>query len=954
MGTDWRAALYLIVALAGAWGALGQSNERCAVDGPRTDCGWLGINELGCQARGCCWAPVFDSNSPNKPWCFYKSRVASAYDITSMRETDLGLEGELQLTTSGLPYLGRDIKQLKLSVQFETKGRLHVKISDLADSRWTVPESLLPRPSVSTAASDPLYTFNYERSPFSFSVVRNEDGDVLFDTMQHSLFFKQQYLELSSSISGSAALYGIGERTRSEGIRLQRDGVPTTLWNKDTAAADADTNLYGSHPFLMAIAEGGNAHGIFLLNSNGMDVLLDESTIAYRTLGGVLDFYFFLGPTPKDVIQQYQEVIGKPMMPPGWSLGFHQCRWGYRNVQELDTVIESYRAADIPLEAMWTDIDYMDGFRDFTLDQKNFDLPQMQALVTKLHDAGQRWVPIIDPGIKVDPGYPAYDIGIREDIFLKDTDGKRYIGKVWPGAVHFPDWFHPRAQDYWTEQLRQFHDTLVPFDGIWIDMNEASNFCQAPFETLESKGLGRRGLSEAAACSQNISLHLDLEYPPYRINNAEKTAPLSEKTIPVSIVHHDGTFEYDAHNLYGFMEAQLTHKAVEDILNERPFVLTRSSFSGSGKYTAHWSGDNSATWDDLRWSIGSILNSNLFGMPLVGADICGFNLQTTEELCTRWVSLGAFYPFSRAHSDHYPQELYLWDSVADAARKALKMRVRLIPYLYTAFKKANTEGGMVASPLWYEFPTDTNTYDNSRQYLLGSGVLVSPVLEEGHDHVDAYIPEGTWYNIWDYSAIQGPQTAYLPCPLGEIQVHVRAGTIIPMQRAANTTKQAAAGPLDLIVALPPSGEGLQSTLQNVDQYADGAVYMDRGAVAVNGPDSFTVNFEARVSGQRGRLVATTTFGGNALTAQHVPNLGNVTVLGVECGGQPQDPFWQEAASFSNIIVSGVRVTVNHAEYPPNSAVYDSQNGVLQLRDLNGDLAHDVVIEWGCEYSLSTV
>ncbi|CAD7697322.1 unnamed protein product [Ostreobium quekettii] len=868
MGTPgmilWALAALAALSLAGAG-----SNERCVSDGPRRDCGWMGINDLACEARGCCWAPVFDSNAPNRPWCFYKSAAVSEYEMASVRETGVGFVGELHQTTSGLPYLGPDIKQLKLSVDYETSSRLHVKISDLEDKRWAVPESLMPRPAASRAATNPLYTFSFEQRPFGFAVARNEDGNVLFDTNGHSLFFKNQYLELTSPVPESSALYGIGERTRSDGIRLQRNGVPTTMWNKDTAAADADTNLYGSHPFLMAIEEGGNAHGIFLLNSNGMDVVLTESTISYR--------------------------------------------WGYSNVEEVETVVKQYEKADIPLEAMWTDIDYMDGFRDFTLDPNNFGMSQMRTLVKKLHANGQRWVPIIDPGIKVDPGYPAYDDGIREDIFLKDVKGVRYIGKVRTGRTR-------RA---------------------WVLLVLAC-----------TPDLGRKGFRGDIACSQNISLNLHLELPPYSINNANRAAPLSEKTIPVSLVHHDGTPEYDAHNLYGFSEAVLTHRALADILTERPFVLTRSSFAGSGKYAAHWSGDNSATWDDLRWSIGSVLNSNLFGMPLVGADICGFNGQTTEELCARWISLGAFYPFSRAHSNRYPQELYLWDGVAAAARKALKMRVRLIPYLYTAFKKAASEGGTVASPLWYEFPQDANTHNNSRQFLLGSGLLVSPVLEEGADHVEAYIPEGTWYNIWDYSVVQGPQALLLPCPLGEIQVHLRAGTVIPMQRAARTTKEAAAGPLDLVVALPPPGAGRAPGLRHGDQHAEGTVYMDEGAAAVDGPDSLTVRFSARVSGQRGHLITAAALRDGAST-KSVPSLGTVTVLGAECG-YPEHPGKQAGGSLLTGMRARMRAKVNDVEHPSNSVRYDAERRVLELAAVNGDLTRGAVIKWGCEYDFPAV
>lgn len=931
------------------------SGEMCAASGPRVDCGWLGITANLCEERGCCWSPVYNENGEaanGVPWCYQKSVADSAYKMTSQKDTDAGFEGQLDLISSALRYLGPDTDQLRLTVSFETESRLHVKITDWMGKRWQVPESLLPRLGPTELTKDTLYDFSYQENPFGFSVVRKDNGEVLFNTSGNSLFFKDQYLEVTSPIPASASLYGFGERTGSAGLQLPRNGVPITIWNKDTSCTDTNTNLYGSHPFLLDLREGGNTHGVFLMNSNGMDVVLTQSSISYRILGGVLDFYFFLGPTPREVLQQYQEVIGKPVLPPRWSLGFHQCRWGYKNVDELRTVVSEYAEAGIPLEVMWTDIDCMDGYRDFTLDKTNFPLSRMRSFVDQLHEDGQRWVPIIDPGIKVDPGYPAYDEGIQQDVFLKDTKGRRYVGKVWPGAVHFPDWFHPNAQNYWTQQLKQFHDSLVPFDGIWIDMNEASNFCSAPQHQSHSVDLGRRDLVDVSMCSTNISLQLHLEYPPYGINNAAVKAPLSEKTIPVSIVHHDGSTEYDAHNLYSFGEAQLTYRALENISDERPFLLTRSTFAGSGRYTTHWSGDNSADWNDLRWSIGSILNSNLFGIAMAGSDICGFNGVTNEELCARWISLGAFYPFTRAHSNTNPQELYLWPEVASAARKALIMRMKLIPYLFTSLKEVHTEGGAFASPLWVEFPKDPNTYTIHRQFLLGKSLLVSPVLDPGCDTVDAYIPEGTWYNIWNYEKVQGPGTVTLPAPLGEIQVHLRAGTVLPVQQAAKTTGEAGKSPLHLVIALTPPGMSCQDEGPAVRQCAAGSLYMDAGKNVVDGPDSFTVQYDAQVIGAKGRLVSVMSMGTDPSTEGRVPNLEGVTILGMDCGSL-EHAMWRNDDSILTGVENRLKVTVNGKPHPPNAVLYDARQRVLKLVGVNGGLTGGVLIEWGCGLGFPT-
>uniref|UniRef100_A0A1A8FYD1 P-type domain-containing protein n=1 Tax=Nothobranchius korthausae TaxID=1143690 RepID=A0A1A8FYD1_9TELE len=737
-----------------------------------------------CEARNCCFIPTSSASTsaPSQsrkngiPWCFYPLDFPS-YSLVSLNETSMGVKGTL--VKGGTTYYPGDILTVEMEIRHETDTRLHVRITDPSSSRYEVPISV---PAAAKKAENPEYLVELTKQPFGLIVRRRSTGAVLLNTTVAPLFYTDQFLQFSTSLA-SPYIYGLGEH-RSTFLHDVRWNT-LTMWARDVPPME-QTNLYGVHPFYLAMEAGGTAHGFFLLNSNAMDVVLQPApALTWRTIGGILDFYVFLGPDPGSVVEQYVDVIGRPAMPIYWALGYHLCRWGYNSSDSTWEVVKSLRNYGIPHDTQWNDIDYMDQFKDFTFDPTNFD--SLPDLVRDLHAHNQTYVIMLDPAISsTQPkgSYWPFDEGLKRGVFMKDAEGKPLIGKVWPGQTAFPDFSDEVTHEWWFDNLLKFHEK-VPFDGLWIDMNEPSNFVDGSMN----------------GCPTN-----SLENPPY--TPGVLGGFLRSKTVCASVQQKQST-HYNLHSLYGLMEAKASASALKRILSKRPFVISRSSFPSQGLYSGHWLGDNRSQWKDLYTSITGILTFNLFGIPLVGADICGFSEEPQEELCVRWTQLGAFYPFTRNHNTigMKPQDPTAFSPLArEAMKQALLLRYSLFPFLYTLFHHAHLHGHTVARPLMFEFPGDVKTYGIDKQFLWGRSLLVTPVLEPGVDFVGGYFPPGLWFDYFTGDSVRSKgEELRLDAPLDKINLHLREGSITPTQ-APNLTLWISSGqPLHLVSALSDDG-----------------------------------------------------------------------------------------------------------------------------------------------------
>lgn len=753
------------------------------------------VQEEECLNRGCCWQVVpqnfkLDGFPPlNVPYCYFPADYVG-YKIVNITSTKTGQIVVLQrFTPSGFP---NDVAMLNMSLVVLDENRLRIKITDLSSKRFEVPLSQMDtgKEVINKSLS---YSFHLTTDG-KLNVVRRSTGTVVFHTDMRRLVYANQFLQLSSVLP-STVVYGIGEQYDS--LLRSVNWTRNTLFNRDRAPL-ANMNLYGSHPFYVCLEHDGSSHGVLLLNSNSMDVILQPTpAVTFRTIGGILDFYVLLGPSPDRVIQQYSQIVGTTFMPPYWSLGFQLCRYGYSTLNETRKVWKRTRDANITFDVQWNDIDYMERNNDFTYDKVNFrDLPEF---VDELHKNGMHYVIMIDPGVSgSEPSgtYPPYDDGIKSDVFIKNSTGQVFVGKVWNlVSTVFPDFSHPNAQSYWTKLFKDFH-AQVPFDGAWIDMNEISNFYNGQIN----------------GCPENSSL----ENPPYIPGGLE---PLRTKTLCMTAKHYTGS-HYDEHNLHSFREAAATASALHETTGKRPFLISRATTTGHGVFGGHWSGDIDSSWEDMRYSVTSLLNFNIFGIPMMGSDICGFRGNTTEELCARWSALGAFYPFSRNHNDksNIDQDpVSLGPTVTAAARNALRKRYALLPYLYTLFYQSHAFGVTVVKPLVFEYPQDEKTYALDETFLWGPALMVVPTLYPGFSSVAAYFPKDLWYNFTSGQQIQSEgQEITVDTPITDIRLFVRGGYILPMQYGGSTTTESRLMPFSLFAAL------------NFNQEAYGELFWDDG------------------------------------------------------------------------------------------------------------------------------
>ena len=562
---------------------------------------------------------------------------------------------------------------------------------------------------------------------------RDLEGNIINEDFQPS-FKDEEGNVYISKVNDCLAYYGLGEK----GGDLNKKGCYTENFNTDDPETDDDSiTYYKTIPFYVALKEEAT-YGIFFDNSfrSYFDMGKEMGDrIFFGAIGGQIQYYFIPGENIKEVVKNYTALTGRMEMPPLWSLGYQQCRFSYFSQEEVRELVKTFEEKDIPLDVVYLDIDYMDGFRVMTFKTPNFD--DAAGLISDLKEKGIRTITIIDPGVKVDEEYDVFKRGKEGNHFTKKLDGEMFIGAVWPGNSAFPDFSNKDCREWWKSELKKFISEHG-MDGIWNDMNEPCVF-----------------------------------------NN-------DHKTMLETCLHNsdNGVIEHkEFHNRYGFEMSRCSKEAQEELHpNERGFSMTRATYAGGQRYSSVWTGDNMSLWSQMRMSISMNANLGISGFSFVGNDVSGFGLDSSEELFIRWMEMGPFIPIFRNHSNMYTRRQEPWafgPRAEKIAKKSIELRYELLPYIYDLYYISHKEGLPIFRPMIMEYEKDMNLLNMREQFMLGENMIVAPVLYEGERSKTLYLPKGSWFNYFTMEKLQGGKWYKLPCELDEILVFVKEGAIIP-------------------------------------------------------------------------------------------------------------------------------------------------------------------------------
>jgi alpha-glucosidase len=611
------------------------------------------------------------------------------------------------------------------------------------------------------------------------------------------------FVAASKKLGFDEHFYGLGEKA----ARLDKRRSSFVNWNSDTPGyVEGKDPIYQTIPFYIGL-QRGIAYGIFFDNSYRSYFDFGRSSQQrawFGAEGGEMNYYFFYGPSIKQILGRFADLTGRMPLPPLWALGNQQSRWSYYPDTMVEEVVDEYRKRDLPLDVIYLDIDYMHGYRVFTFDKERF--PDPKGLTDKLRRQGVKVVTIVDPGIKHQPaerGYHAYDQGLEKNFFQRRRNGDLFVPRVWPGDSVFVDYTLPEARRWWGDLHRVYTDNGIA--GIWNDMNEPSDF------------VDQTGKNQLDVVSYD---------------DGEKTTHAKNR------------------NTFALLMSRATYEGLERLQpDRRPYVITRAAYAGIQRYATMWTGDTNSTWEALALNIPMFTSLGLSGQPFVGSDVGGFIGRGSGELLVRSYQVSFLAPFCRNHKviDGYDQEPWRFGKYyEDIIRKYLKLRYALLPFLYTTLEEAHRTGVPLFRPLLLNYQNDSSTYNLDDQFMIGEDLLVAPIVKPDVTRRLVYLPEGVWYDYWTNKKYAGGTMIFVEAPLDVVPMFVRGGAIIPVGSSMNYVGERPSDPITFNIY--PDAKGSAAGELYVDDgispaYKNG-VFARTSVAARPGPRGFVVSIDA--------------------------------------------------------------------------------------------------------------
>lgn len=577
--------------------------------------------------------------------------------------------------------------------------------------------------------------------------------------------------ELSLLLKKTDRVFGLGETVRGMN---KRGWLYTSNNSDDPNHTENKHSLYASQNFFVVFSKE-DQFGVYVdtpgrVNFDIGYTKLDKMLVTFEDFDA--DIYIIDGANVLDIVSQFRGIIGRSYIPPKWAFGFGQSRWSYMTADEVREVADKYQEAGIPLDMIYLDIDYMERYKDFTVDEKSF--PEFPKFVEEMRARGIHLVPIIDAGVKVEEGYDVYDEGVEKGYFVKKENGENLLAAVWPGLVHFPDFLNDDARAWFGNKYKVLIDQGI--DGFWNDMNEPAIFytqdhLNEVFEQIEDYK-GKNLDIKSFFAFKDLVGSIDNNPEDYRRFYHEYKGQR---------IRHD-----KVHNIFGYNMTRAAGEAFERISpDKRILMFSRSSYIGAHRYGGIWHGDNHSWWSHLLLNIQQMPAVNMCGFLYTGADIGGFGSDTTEDLVLRWTAFGIFTPLFRNHCalGMRNQELYRFENI-DTFRNIINLRYALIPYLYSEFMKAALGNEMLFKPLCFEY-NDERSAQVEDQLLLGESIMLAPVYTQNAMGRYVYLPEDMKlvrfrsFNDYDEEIMEAGDH-YVKADLNEILVFVRKGHVLPV------------------------------------------------------------------------------------------------------------------------------------------------------------------------------